>query len=310
MEQVSPLELEWYAIRDLFLGKGVQQNLKVALSRAQSCCHPNACWLASVFAGKNVNKFLHPLSVFLDRGDDASALCFAGLFSVPINASLLRRSSELGCAFASACLAERTFGEERFTLASAAAAHGERDGFYQLGVCFQFGYGCAEDANKARENYLLAARLDSVQAMCKYGEVSETSDPHRWFCWGRAVERGYCVDDFLDQFPQHVELFFDSDPSLARVVFFIGRALKGRLNVAKQMVFGSRGMFSDHLVSPANRAIAFFATQQAIAARKAVDTWCLVALRVRSSALNRDIRRKIGQLVWEARDLCNYEFME
>ncbi len=50
-----------------------------------------------------------------------------------------------------------------FEWAQRAAAKGERDGFFLLGLCFQLGQGTAKDLEKAKESYLKAAELDDVQ---------------------------------------------------------------------------------------------------------------------------------------------------
>jgi TPR repeat protein len=77
----------------------------------------------------------------------------------------LRRSAELGFAFAQALMAEETRGEEKFKFAQLAAAQGERDGFFWLGCCFRDGEGCEKDLDKAKENFLLASELGHVSAM-------------------------------------------------------------------------------------------------------------------------------------------------
>ena len=97
---------------------------------------------------------------------------------------------------------------------------------------------------------------------------------------------------------------FSSDPSLAPAVFMIGHALKGHINAEQKEIFGGDFQF-DSCIIPANRAVAFFIAQCA-AARAAVDTWCLMARRI-NSKVNRDIRKKIGLLIWEARELANYK---
>ena len=45
---------------------------------------------------------------------------------------------------------------------------------------------------------------------------------------------------------------------------------------------------------------------QCAAARAAVDAWCLMARRI-NGKVYRDIRKKIGMLIWEARELGNYK---
>ena len=84
----------------------------------------------------------------------------------------------------------------------------------------------------------------------------------------------------------------------------IGRCLKGHINTEKGEIFRNRYNF-DSFIEPANRAVAFFLFQCS-AARAAVDTWCLMARRI-NSKVNRDIRKKIGMLIWEARELGNYK---
>jgi TPR repeat protein len=91
----------------------------------------------------------------------------------------LRRSTELGFAWAHALMADRTRGEEKFKFAQLAAAEGERDGLGWLGVCFRVGEGCEKNLNKAKEKFLLASEL-RVSAMYELGRLLADSDPQRW----------------------------------------------------------------------------------------------------------------------------------
>ena len=108
---------------------------------------------------------------------------------------------------------------------------------------------------------------------------------------------------FFDYYPLLVRRFA-RDASLAPAVFMIGRALKGHIGTEREIIFGEFSKF-DSRVGPANRAVGFFFFQCA-AARAAVDMWCLMARRI-NSKVNRDIRKKIGMLIWEARELGNYK---
>ena len=135
-----------------------------------------------------------------------------------------------------------------------------------------------------------------------YGTMLHTSDPQRWQWLGRAAARGFSVSFF--RFSEIVERF-STDLTLAPCVFAIGRALKGHVNMEKRTIFGEIDTF-DSLIGSANRAIGFFEFQCA-AARKAVDTWCLIARRLGNGKVNRDIRKVIGMMIWEARKLANYE---
>jgi hypothetical protein len=277
----------------------------VALELASTCRHPDAQWFTEVCAGKDVKTREEAKAVFLAQGsDDARALCFATLVQGwNVDVPRVRRSAEMGFAYAQAMMCSFTKGLELFTFASRAAAQGERDGFNYLGFYYKFADGCERDLEKAKENFLLAAKMDHVHAMLYYGELFDKSDPQRWHWWGLAAARGSCGDNFLMCFESLVNRF-ESDLSLAPAVFVIGRALRGHIDTDKRKIFGRSNDF-DKWIGPANRAIDFF-TCQCAAARKAVDAWCLLAVRI-NSKVNRDIRKMIGKMIWEARELAEYK---
>jgi hypothetical protein len=154
--------LEWYKIRDTFFGENfVVQNIPFALALAGRCQHPEARWLFEACGGKDVTTKEDGKRVFLALGqNDARALSFAWLCCPWLeqrDSTPLRRSAELGFAFAQVWMAGRTRGEEKFKFAQLAAAQGERDGFYWFGVYFRDGEGCEEDLDKAKENFCLRA---------------------------------------------------------------------------------------------------------------------------------------------------------
>jgi hypothetical protein len=99
--------LEWYKIRDTFFGDNhVSQNIPLALEMASSCHHPDARWLTEACAGKDVITEEDAKRVFSALGqNDARALCFAWLHGDQEDSAPLRRSAELGFAFAQARLA-------------------------------------------------------------------------------------------------------------------------------------------------------------------------------------------------------------
>jgi hypothetical protein len=141
--------------------------------------------------------------------------------------------------------------------------------------------------------------------MSSYGELLDETDPQRWHWWGLAASRGH-AGSFLSNFSNLVDRF-ESGHSLAPVVFVIGRALSGHVDMAKRLIFGTTFDF-DSLIGPANRAVGFF-TLQCAAARRAVDAWCLMAVRI-NSKVNRDIRKKIGMMIWELREQADYKVTE
>ena len=157
------------------------------------------------------------------------------------------------------------------------------------------------NSEAAEQNYYLAARLGHVMAMGWYGKRFAESDPRRWHWFGRALRRGdrvWFLQDFVD-----VVNDFSTDSSLAPCVFEIGRVLKDLVDVATKKIWNHPR--SDLHFGSAMQAMDFFSFQCA-AARKAVDVWCLIARRILGNTVNKDIRRKIGQLIWEARELALY----
>ena len=188
--------------------------------------------------------------------------------------------------------------EEAFRFAGLAANQHERDGFSFLGFCFQNGLGgCEIDLNS--ENSLIAAELGRVSAAANYGLLLGESDPCCWLWLGRAALLGL-PDFFLWSFPKHVEEFF-SGAGNATVVFVIGCALKGNIDMEKKRIFGSDYNFIS-LIDPANQAVSFYSSQIK-SARLAIDTWTLVATRLR---LIKDMRMFIGKMIWEGRFEANY----
>jgi TPR repeat protein len=59
-------------------------------------------------------------------------------------------------------------------MAEKSAAQGERNGFNQLGDGYQYGIGCEKDVGKAKDNFLVAAKLGHVllYAMVWFGQVA------------------------------------------------------------------------------------------------------------------------------------------
>jgi TPR repeat protein len=289
--------LEWYKIRDTVFGEnGVAQNIPLALEMASSCQHPDALWLTDVCAGKVVTTVEHVKRVFSALGqNDARALCILWFLGDRRDVTSLRRSAELGFAFAQAELAFRAQDEEKFKLAQLAAAQGERDGFYWLASCFRHCEGCEENLDKEKENFLCASELGHVLAMCRLGDLFDESDPQRWRWWGRAAALGFSWD-FLSKFAKHVQLFKSGSGS-AVVMFAIGKALQGRVNEQKRTIFSSGDMF-DSLIGLAKQAIAFYEAQIK-ATKDAMRAWTQVGIKLK---VVKDVRKLIAKLIWDSRE--------
>ena len=303
-----PELFKWLDIRDTLLGDNYKdQDIRKALALARDCKHPDAEWLSSIFEGKDVSTKDEARQVFLSHENDARALCFAWHLSDSAwkDFTLLRRSSEMGNAFACSILCEKVRfenKEEAFRLARLAANQHERDGFYSLGRCFCDDIGCEKDLNLAKQNLLVAAELGDVYAADAYGDLLDESDPVCWLWRSRSVL--HACSSFLDSFPNQVERFFSGSGN-ATVVFLIGRALKGNINDGMTEIFGvdCDCFDDDSLIDLANQAVSFYDAQIKFA-RLAVDTWTLVATRLH---VIKDMRIYIGKMIWEGRFEATYD---
>ncbi len=297
---------KWLDVRDTLLGKNCKKrDVTAALALARDCKHPDAEWLTSIFEGKDVSTKEEARKVLLSFENDARALCFAWWLTDDRSndLSLLRCSSEMGNAFACSRLSVEVWREnkkEAFRLAQLAANQHERDGFHMLGFFFSEGIGCEKDLNLAKQNLLIAAKLGDVGAAARdFGRLLDESDPARWLWWSRAALLGSPVL-FLDSLSEQVEKFFSGFGN-ATIVFLIGRALKGNIDMEKKRIFGSDYNFFS-LIGPANYAVSFYSSQIKSACL-AVDTWKLVATRLH---MIKDMRIYIGKMIWEGRFEANY----
>ena len=294
------VQKEWYKVRDVFFGENkVSQNIALALELAALCDHDDARWLSSVCGGKGVANAYHAKQALISFGEnDARALCFTWCllgYIGQLDLSHLQKSAELGFAFAQVCLGWQRRDKARFELARLAAAQHERDGFFLLADCFLRGEGCEKDAGKARQNFLISAELGSVNAMNALGTLLDESNPQKWRWWGLAAKLGDSFS-FLNGFAKQVERFHSG--TVNAVVFTIGEALKGHMDIERCTIFGAP--FAD--LGPANRAIAFY-DMQIKACFDAIRAWTQVGIRLN---VVKDIRIIIGKRIWEARGEGKY----
>jgi hypothetical protein len=300
--QRSPEDLQqllaWYKIRDILLGQtDGKRDIKKALELASVCEHPNAVWLAKLFAGRDMASCEEARQVFLGCENDPRALCFAGVIGKVEDE--IRRAADLGDAFAQTNMAWRTIGQEGFRWAEKSAAQGERDAFYCLGQCFRHGIRRVKDEEKAQENFLVAAELGHVDAIVGVGNLLDKDDPQRFVWFARAAANGES-SFFLNEMIDHIRNFTNRTGH-AKVVFAMGRALKGHINNEKRTIFGDSYNF-DTFSGPANQALHFYEFQLQ-SYRKAVDSWTIVGLRNR---VVKDIRKMIAKMIWDAREEAAY----
>jgi hypothetical protein len=296
--QLSPEDIQqllaWYKARDTLLGRNnLLQDVKKALELAAVCKHPDAVWLTKLFAGRDVVTSVQARQVFLDC-DDPRALSLASQVH-GCDFVLLRRSAELGFAFAQARTAVVSEGEDFFVWAEKSAAQGEREGFFSLGHAWKKGKGRPKNLEKAKECFFIAAELGCVFSANNLGLLMSATDPRRFLWLGRAAEGGWTSDFFAEMQKQ-----FNLARRRPKVIFSIGRALKGQLNEEKRKVFGCGDAT---LFGNATRAFDFYYFQL-FSYRRAVDCWTVVGLK---NGVVKDIRKMIAKMIWEARHEAEYE---
>ncbi len=116
---------------------------------------------------------------------------------------------------------------------------------------------------------MIAAELGDVRAASLISGLLDEADLARWIWMGRAALHGVS-DSFFALFHVQVERFFSGSGN-ASIVFLIGRALKGSIELDLRSIFGYSFGFSQY-IGPANQAVSFYDAQTK-SARLAVDTW-------------------------------------
>ncbi|MBX9636519.1 MAG: hypothetical protein K2Q45_03100 [Nitrosomonas sp.] len=302
---------DWYKIRAKLFGEpGCSQNVKKALEWASKSTHPEAVWLTKVCAGKNIETEEEAKAVFVALGEnDARAMCFAAMVNdeCELHWYWLKKSAEMGYALAQANAYILDNFEKHFAYSVKSSLQGEREGFYQVAFCYERGKGCAVNLNKAKENYFIAAKMNYPLAMADYAMFLNPETREFWYWLGRAAKKGF-VHEYLKKFDSIVHKFKNNDDQmLAPAVFMIGRFFYGQMKrnySLKRSIFNREQYVMDIHFEPMIFTCHFFVNQCA-AARKAIDAWCLLALRF-NRQINRDIRKKIGMLVWLAREDADY----
>jgi hypothetical protein len=222
--QRSPEDLQqlraWYKIRDSLL---VKQDIKKALELACVCQHPNALWLAKLFAGHEVDSTEEAREVFLGC-EMIRALCFAGLLGG--RRDEIRRAADLGDAFAQARMALRSDDEESFQ-GKICCSRRTRLGSSKLVGATKVELD-ASKMRKERRKTFWCVELGLMHAMVCLGELFGKDDPQRFVWLGRAAASGDSFSFFIEMRDQMRE--FNSGTGLAKIVFVVGRALKGHIN--------------------------------------------------------------------------------
>jgi hypothetical protein len=127
----------------------------------------------------------------------------------------------------------------------------------------------------------------------------DRDSPERFVWFARAAANGD-PSSFLNEIVGQM-FNFNSATGQAKVVFVIGRALKGHIDNEKRTIYGKSYNF-DVRIDPANQAFRFYEFQLQ-SHLKAVDSWTIVGLRNKAV---KDIRKMIAKMIWDAREEAAY----
>ncbi len=86
-----------------------------------------------------------------------------------------------------------------------------------------------------------------------------------------------------------------------KILFAVGKALRGNINVVKKEIFGNP-LYFETIKEFSIKSFMFFHSQ-CLACRAAIDTWTIIAIR---SMVVKDIRRMISEMLWKDRAEARY----
>jgi hypothetical protein len=290
--------VQWLEARNVLLGRNnKRQDVVEGLRLARACDHHDAKYVAGLFGSATPATPLEAQQVFCAQGDDARALAFAALVGPAVNADQLRRAADLGSALAQAELAALSDAADRLELARRAAGQGEPKAMTL--VASMLFLGGAADTSEAVGLWREAALLGDATAQYYYAvRAYDLQDARRYQWLGLAASNGdraaplSIVYDTVGQLRRH-----DARAAGAgRVVFEIGRVLRGHVGRSGAVVFGVPVANGEHREAAA-RAVALHRAWEK-SAREALQMWTRVGRRC---GVVRDVRRLVAQLVWAER---------
>ncbi|MBX9636402.1 MAG: hypothetical protein K2Q45_02485 [Nitrosomonas sp.] len=306
------MEREWYALRDLlFVENSCRRQTTIEpILKAEQIKHPKAAWVHNIFTlcmgDGNINSKADAFFKYFEKTADFEALAYHAIMISRSRAaaahSFLIGAAAKGSMFAKVRLNihySEVFAEEISCLVDEIIAKKciEREALSLVGHYKFFREGDYEGAKPYFEAAALLGHLKSIQMM--YNQYCATcAKPY----WKWKLDGLLLKDELFDE----------------RILCKIVKAFRTRfyLEGPARMYIGKmfKRLLGPHIGSQ-NRwsvttwkgllSILQYNKDQCNAARKAVDTWCLFALRM-NGKVNRDIRKKIGMLVWKARKEGDY----
>jgi tetratricopeptide (TPR) repeat protein len=281
--------VEWFDVLDELV-EWRPVDVEKLLQLARKCQHPDARWLAALFAPGTHVMPEGMREVMLQQGDDPRALYFASQLVVG-DRELLRRAADKGYARAQVDLAARTEDDaEKLQLLEKACEQNDREGLYELGsLCKEL-----DDVKRATELFRRAAELNHHGAQFEYGGLA--FGPLDWerFHWlAKAAEGGVGEAQLCRDVGALLADFERGE--CGRILSTAAPVIRQNLAVWRTGHFFSSLLgCRDVKVEDLERVFELHAAMLR-RARRAVDCWSMAGRRCR---VLKDMRVMIAKMLW------------
>ncbi|MBX9637291.1 MAG: hypothetical protein K2Q45_07050, partial [Nitrosomonas sp.] len=304
-DRVLTVDQQWYLCRDTLIGCNyVEQNVPKALTLAKECLHPDAVWLNAVVANALIFCPRDLIGVLSEEKykEDARALCFKYLLD-QTNDDCLLKAANLGYVFAKVLVIQNHYVFCRLVSISSNILNdlnitlkeccetGEREAFFIMGCWLNFKH------HREADIYLEeAARLGHCEAMTFLIQKKDIYNPESWY-WSALLAKvgifSSIAKECLDEFKSNHFV----------VIFGFGKVAKIMLDLPITLdIYRIVGSVKNY--ETLSEAAAIY-KKQLSCARKIVETWTLCAKRM---GIYKDLRKLIGQFVWNDRNIISYLF--
>lgn len=301
--------IEYYKMRDLLFGDNCQvQNITKALELAAQCTHPEAVWLTAVFKDKAVSNRVTAQRILFNTIDRSTStreeirrirFYIGGLSDYIVEANGENaRAVSLG--YIPATVNKYVYPKiHDMQLYFASAQYGERNGFYLYGMCLRFNGNAAKSNTESIRCYEIAYALGCVKSALMLADFYHQFDIRRWrYLTFAALHNN--ARDYLENLDLVIPQEEEDISNNAELGMFIGKTLEENYDEHTRLMFNWHA--SSEVREKALIIIGYY-TRQIESCRRAVDAWTLCAWRL---GIYKDLRKMIGQLIWNDRDLGIY----
>jgi hypothetical protein len=265
-------QIEWMDIRDYWFGfNGRNRKRDLAIKLASQCKHPDAQWL------------------YKEEGEESLAMFLKSVYGgCHIDMPLLNEAASKGNIYAKILVATLFSDDANLPFLEECLLLGEREVFRYFGSMYVYRF--YRNSIVGYQFYYCATQLGCVKSMLIFADSLNLFDPQKWYWYGMAAR---ITNNYTRDFAK-VIMNFREHANHLDAVFMIGRMLK-REYFEKTYIW----------VEITEEAISFY-KKQCVRARRAADTWSLVALRIGNHFINKDIRKKIAEMIWNTRNEIEY----